>query len=395
MLEDHKTHFVNDFIELLRDTEVPPIFALWSALATVSGALGRRVWLDMGVFNVFPNSYIILVAGSGRCRKSTAINMAEKILRQVEPNPNIISQKVTPEALIESMKVLHTDDEKTLFRETCGGVIVVDELATFLNRRNYESGLGPLLTTFWDCKDEFEYRTRGRGVEKISNSYLTVIGGSTIEWIREAVPIDAIGGGVTSRMLFIYSDEPGQPIPRPIFSPQQKNTMERLVREIKRIATIEGEMRLSPAAAKLHDAMYYEFFRTSAFFDNKLMSGYASRRFVHLLKISMMLAIVDTNELIIQPTHIEYADRILTLAETRMLEVLNLITQTETGDINKEVFDTIHKTKGISKSDLIDKFSNRLSAKEFEDILQTLLASQRVSMEIRATKVLYKVTTAS
>lgn len=78
--------FVLDFVELCEGTEVPDQFAVWTGLAGVSAALGRNVWCDLGVLTVFPNLYVVLIAGSGQ-KKSTSIEFLEPILYGMEPRP--------------------------------------------------------------------------------------------------------------------------------------------------------------------------------------------------------------------------------------------------------------------------------------------------------------------
>lgn len=385
-----KFNFIRGFTELLQNTEVPEIFSVWSGIGAVSAALGRNVWIDQGVFTVYPNQFIVLVAGSGRCRKSTAVGMAEKLIRQLDPKPNIIAQKVTPEAMIQSLRVVHTDDPTALLRETCGGVVLADELSTFFNKRNYDAGLGPLLTSFWDCKDEFEYRTILRGVETIRNGFLTIIGGSTVEWIREAMPVEAIGGGVTSRFLFIYEDQPAPPVAFPKFTRAQKELQERLLRELQRIAMYHGEMTLEPSAERDFEKFYNDFYLNSPMFENKFLSGYASRRFVHLLKLSIVFCLMEHEGMTVRSHHLHAAQVILTAAEQKMAHVMNLISRTDSGDIVDEVGTVISSMGRISRRELIDQFAHRLSSKQFGEIMDTLQAAGRVQMVVDGINVMYQ-----
>ena len=97
-------HFLRDYVTYNEGTEIPSTFALWCGLAGVSAALGRRVWIDMGPFTIFPNLYVVLVAPSARNRKSTAIGLIENMLREVRPKINIIAQSITPQAMIDALR---------------------------------------------------------------------------------------------------------------------------------------------------------------------------------------------------------------------------------------------------------------------------------------------------
>src|SRR2546421_4508695 len=70
---------IRDYCYYNSGNECPPSYHIWSCLAAYSTILSRRVWIDRGYFQVFPNLYVVLVgdAGSG---KNTAKHIATKKL---------------------------------------------------------------------------------------------------------------------------------------------------------------------------------------------------------------------------------------------------------------------------------------------------------------------------
>jgi hypothetical protein len=252
-------NFLKDFVNFCSGTEIPSIFAMWCGISGISAALGRRCYIDMGTYSVYPNFYILLVAGSGRNRKSTSIKQIEKVIKQLQPIPNLISQSITPQGLIDAIKVTEVNDSKHLLRETCTGFVIIEELATFLNRKSYEAGLGSLLIPLFDCTDHYEYKTVSRGAETITNACLGLLAASTVDWIRNAIPEDAIGGGLTSRFIFVYVEEPPAPVARTAFPPEKKALQEHLTRQLNQIQTIDGEFSLTEEAWLYYDAKYKEF----------------------------------------------------------------------------------------------------------------------------------------
>ena len=184
-------NFIRDFVTLREGTEVPETFALWTGITGVSTALGRRVWLDMVKYKLYPNFFIVLTAGSGKCRKSTTIGWLEDIFDLLDPRPTLIAQKITPEALWGALKNEQGNGEVIVKgKDSSEATVVADELTVFLNRRSYEQGLGDLLIQLFDCKRRPEYETRARGKETINNSFLTVLGGATMKGIRDTMPIE-------------------------------------------------------------------------------------------------------------------------------------------------------------------------------------------------------------
>jgi len=387
-----KRWWVRDYLDLVRETEVPESFAFWCGVSAISAVLGRRVVMDMGIYKIYPNMFIVLVAGSGKCRKSTAIGMMEDMIWSIEPRPNVISQKITPEALLEALQTRETDSGGKLIREICEGFIVVDELSTFLNKKTYESGLAPLLISMYDCKDRFEYRTKSRGIEYISNACLGLLGGSTVDWIRSAIPEDAIGGGLTSRVLFIYERIPKEPRAFTSVSEAERKLTESLLNRLQRMCMIEGVMRLSPPAREWYEQEYNHFYNNSSFYNNRVLAGYAARRHVHLLKLGMIVSISDEREnwIEVEVEHLKVGLAMLKQAEQGMEEVLGLITTTQTGVYISAVREFIYAYDGVTHSDIIKAFLHQMQAKETEEALKTLIFSGEISVAKKGKERVYK-----
>jgi hypothetical protein len=374
------TNFIAAYKSLNEGTEIPDMFALWCAVAGVSAALGRNSYVKMGPFTIYPNMFIVLVGSSGKVRKSSAINQIEDIIRMLDPAPNIIAQKLSPEALIQSVRQIETKDMTKLMAEKCEGFIIADELATFLNKKSYEAGLASLLIPLYDCKEKFEYRTIGRGSEPINRACLGMLAGSTIEWIRSGIPEEAVGGGLTSRMIFVYVDKPAPPVPFPEMTEEQLKTRTWLVQKLQEITTAKGQFHFSSDALDLYKQEYSHFRETSGtkFFNDKTLEGYASRRANHLIKLAMCLSASDSNDLIIHHRHMQAAKSFMDLNERHLQLVLNMITSNERGAEITYVATIIQRHKQISRHELIRLVSHRMNGRELTEILETLVDSRLI-----------------
>lgn len=382
-------NFLQDYVRLGEKTEVPEIFMFWCGLAGLSFSLGRAVWLDMGHYILYPNLYVVLVASSGRHRKSTAVGMMERLLRRLEPPLNIIAQKITPEALIEALRVVHTENDKEILRETCEGCIIADELATFLNKKSYETGLGSLLTTLFDCKDSFKYHTKSRGEELLQNSYLGLLSASTLDWVRQAIPLEAVGQGLTSRMCFVYVDTPPEPFGRTESSKEKKLLEDQLLAHLMGVSKLRGRFELTEEAWELFDETYNNFFRTSRFYEDYLMSGYASRRHTHLLKLGMLFSVAESTELVVTKKHLQYAKNLLEQSEPDLERVVRLIASTEQGLSTDMILRIIGKRGEISRSGLLQKVSHSVSSRDLTEIMATLVHAGLVRTEVRGGTIYY------
>ena len=151
-----KLSWLDTYIEYTRNQESPTSFHEWSALCLLSAAVGRNVWIPRIKYTIFPNIFVILVAGSAKCKKSTAIKIGERILKSTTEPPMIFAQRVTTEALINSLEMNKVEGQ-------CAGIIIADELSVFMAAGSKESGIIPMLTTLYDSPDEWTYHTVGRG----------------------------------------------------------------------------------------------------------------------------------------------------------------------------------------------------------------------------------------
>lgn len=371
-------NFVERFCFLLENTEVPQRFALWCGLGTLLSSLGRNVWIDQGIYSIYPNLYLVLVAASGQ-KKSTAIGVASRLLRKAGV-VNIVSQKATPEALISSIKEakIVVDDGGVAISEVArGGVLVADELATFLDKSSLERGMGPLLTKLYDCTP-FEYVTMKRGEEKIEEGFFSIIGGTTVELLRNTFPKDAIGGGLTSRMIFVYEDEIPPPVPWVNYTDQHRAVEQELVDYLKQLHRLRGRVELSKEARECFEVKYRERYARGGFRSNPLLQSYENRRHMHLLKIAMGFMLAGGPRLEMTRDDIERASIALGDAEIKLPQVLSLIVASEIGALASSVLNFIMTKREVTRVELVRKFSTQVDSRELGRVLDTLVAANQV-----------------
>lgn len=386
-----ESNFLAKFRSLFHGTEVPERFAIWAGVSCLSAMLERRIWVDMNLYTIYPNTFIIFVADAGRMRKGTAVKITKKLLSKTDPGPRLIAQKITPEGLIDALRIIRSDNPKELLKETCGGTVIAEELMTFLNRDSYERGLGSLMIELWDCPDKYEYRTRNRPIEEIHYGHLSILGATTVHALREVVPIQAMGDGFTSRVMFIYVDQPAKPVPRPIQSATFKQTEEELVLHLQKLATLQGEVTLTPEAGEFFDIEYRRFYY-SDFYNNPQFQAYASRRDKHLLKVAMCLMAAEGEGMLLEPHHLNGAKILLEDIESNMQPVFDRISMTESGSLTDEIYKAISVNgKQLTRAEVLKRFGNRINAQDLAKVIETLVLAQRIKMDTAAGSVIYRI----
>jgi len=361
---------IDAFVQYSQHTEVPTLFAKWIAVSAISGSLSRDCFIDQGFFTVYPNMYIVLVAGSARCRKSTAIGMAEDFMRQVRPEINLLSQKMTPEALIAALSGYSADGtDKALNCAT--GTIIVDELSVFIDKNAFKNGMIALLTKLYDSRD-FEYLTLKRGKDTVTNPCVSLLGGSTIEWIRESIPEVAIGGGFTSRIIFVYQDKRERVVAWPTIDKKTLELKDHIINDLCQVANMRGGFSLTEAAIKAYSEEYERFYNDSPLMDITSLGGYANRRHTTLLKLSMITSASRSNELVINEIDMKRAIEMMNEVEVHVIKVMRAIATNEIGDVFEEIIKYIAKYRTVTKSELIRQFRHKLTAQELDVMMDTL-----------------------
>jgi hypothetical protein len=375
--------FLKKYIQLIEGTEIPGIFALWCGLYSISMCLGRGVWIDMGTYIIYPNLYVVLVASSGRCRKSTAIGIPERLAEQMEPmKPNIISQSITMQAIFDGLKVVDTTDVQQFMKEKCVGYVIADELSTFLNKTSYQMGIAPLLIQLYDCKRNVRNQTKARGTEELTDTCMGILGGTTIDWIRDAIPPNAVGGGLTSRICFVYSADPGNPVSITRRTEKLRKTEEEVLKMLQYFTTIQGEAIMSPAAEAFMEKEYIKFYKGTTWFHNRYLSGYASRRQAHMQKLALLYSVASQKEnpLIIDECDMISGLRTLEMTEKQLPTLMNIITSSDYGALMEEVSSVIASQGEVDKMFIMNKMVHKMDQAMLGSTLSTLISAGRLKV---------------
>ncbi len=362
-------HALCDYTE---EIEIPTEFSMWAAISAISATLGRDCFIDRGFFTVYPNLYIVLVAGSAVCKKSSAISLTNGLVQKVDPPVRMLSQKMTPEALIGSLSGMSNEDN-TIMLDQAAGILVADELATLIDKNAFASGMITILTKLYDCTD-FNYETKGRGLELIKNPCLSIMGGMTMHGVRDAIPKEAIGAGFTSRVLFIYKQTADKLVPRPelYMNDDCKKLFENIIHDINLVGRMRGRFGVSNGAWKIFEKEYVYFRTKCPMLSNPNFDGYIGRRDVNLLKVAMACSASRKDDRVIDDDDMTMAIKALKLAELYMPKVLQAISTEFVGDVCEQVLSIIMHSGGISRSKLITGMKHRLTVRQLDVIIETL-----------------------
>lgn len=277
-------------------SEAPEMFHKWVALAMISASIGRRCWLDMSYFHIFPNVYFVLI-GPPATMKSTAMGIGTSMIRKLDvPEDRMVhfsGDSVTRERLIMDLSASMVVDENHLmdtgeYFSHSSFTIQCSELEVFLGQKDRD--MVKFLTDLFDCPDEWTYKTKTQGEDLIKAPCVTMLAGATPQDIPEIFDEASIGTGLTSRMLFIYAAEPGAPVPIPKMTENQKLARDKIKYFLRKIPEFWGEIKMEPAAEQFYSDWYMARARSHK---DQRIAGYWARKHVHMMKIAMLLALSE------------------------------------------------------------------------------------------------------
>jgi hypothetical protein len=332
------------YLDLMNNTETPPIFHVWSLLSAASACMTRRCWFDMGAVKIMPNQFIMLVGAPG-VRKSTAVNFAKELVKEIygirfAPNSTGGHLQGLLAAMSEGQEKEAEEDK--YFDDTTGALAKIDlqllgeaaeielapthvmnrnalyvtegELSSFLGKK--QDAFINFLGDMWDKSGSLEHTYQIKR-EKITVKLpcLNMIGGITPTHITSYLPVEAVGQGFTSRVMLVYSEQRKHvPWPEPL-DPARLTEFKQIMRWI--FETKEGAFEYTPAAKAAIIRLYGYKVRI----EDARFIHYMERRQAHLLKVAMALCAVRTDN-IITDEDVEDAHELLVATEAKMTESL-------------------------------------------------------------------------
>jgi len=265
--------------------------------------------------------------------------------------------------------------------------IGVSELGTFLRPDDKE--LVDVLVAMWDGQKEVWRRTtRTQGETSIQNPWLNVIGCTTPAWLRNNFPDVLIGGGLTSRMVFVFADKKRQLVAYPadmITSSEYETEEEYLLHDLAQIAQLCGEYRLTPDAKRWGEE-WYELHWTSArplHLASDRFSGYIARKQTHIHKLAMVLAAAKRNTLQIEEEDLIEASTAIVEIERDMEHVFSSIGVMQGAKTSTEILALVRNHGTIEYQRLWQLCFNTMASKDFIESLKAAIEAGFLKLEQR------------
>ena len=307
------TDYVGACVDAVKKSPIPKPFARWTALSSVAGALGRRVWFPMPNYDIGSNLFIILVASAGRNKSVSLILPFTKVFNRLttpvgtqEDDHNfntgldqyglrkfplyLVQDRITPEKLaVDMTKITRMDlrlsnpRQEQFFDSSLS--LVTSEFGTFMSRN--ERYLQMFMTDMWDSKESYSHKTKTAGEYIIEGPCLNWIACATPEQFVDNLPEDAKSQGLLSRILPVFYE--GERIPQDLTQKViSDNTIDNLRNDLGSIAKMYGPMKFDDDAFDKANEDIYNNLQPEP--TDPHLAEYCQRRVSHYLKVAMSVS---------------------------------------------------------------------------------------------------------
>jgi hypothetical protein len=331
--------FLSDYRLYTDGTEAHPTYHTFSALVALSSIISRRVWVEQGYFKVYPNLYVVLVGPPGN-RKTSAMSISKGLIRELKVIP-FSAEASTKEKLVLDMfdqeRAIENIRPEWIAQKIYSPMaVIVTELSEFLGANSV--GMINFLTTVYD-QDFYETRTKNKGDVLVSGPYLNLLACTTPDWITTYLRGDVISGGFSRRAIFVLETGKSGRNPFPQVTPEARLAWSRILDYSQKLLKIHGQFNWEPSAR----AFYSQWYTTLEMPTDETTIGYFETKHMQLLKISMLLSLSESTDLILKKDHLLFGLELLKLAETNLSRVFSGIGRNELNSAATKVVELLSR----------------------------------------------------
>lgn len=420
--------FIDDYMAFaMKDAPMsPPLFHQTYALAILSSAIARRVYVSVGTNAIYPNLYIMLSAPSTLYTKTTGYKSAMKLFETAGLSHLLLPDGVTPQSLItelsnrpqDNFRDWAKDDQDEWQRERLFAgqrAWWIDEAARLLSQfqQKHLAELLPIVLRLYECEQKIKVSTQIRGRETVRNSYLTICGPTTPAALRPFLKMPEYWtNGLFARFLLVAPDT----APVRVFYPDPFPVPPTLAKQINQLAfdrlqqpqenalgptppPPSVEARIDPEVKQRWDNYHAAMFEiiSKRNVPEKLHACYG-RLHEKAIKIAMLLAAADWakmakgNPLVIRSVHWYRAQELTEgyrASLHRIIEEASTPDNTEDDELVERILTRIQTSTRNSRRELANDLHMRTGMKrsQFDMVIDQLVRDGTViEKEIKGTR---------
>lgn len=360
--------------------------------------------MPFGIIDTLPNQYVLLV-GSPASRKSTAMNIARRLVKQStgvrfapadtggQRQGLVLAMQGSEEdntkeylgavelsakdnslaSLADLQEITNVPENETLIEVAQADrhhiAVAATEFSRFIGQNNLS--MLDFLVERYDGED-YEYKTKQSNIS-LKNTLINLLAATTPTMLNNSMPPAAGGQGFLSRMILVYGATKYKEVPTPTAPPED------LVRRIKDTLNdvyhyAHGPFIETPDAAAYRESLYsYPIGITDSRF-----AYYAERRYAHFIKLGMALAATrvrpDRDRLEITAGDYTEAHKILRATEVGMADALGEFGMNPLAVLKQEILEQMRASQGPMKMEqVIAMFHRDATSREIAETINDLI----------------------
>lgn len=384
--------WISGFQEYMKHSESPVSFHWWGGVAAIAAAMQRKCYMKWGYNTIYPNQYIVLVGPSGQSRKGDAINQSRWFVERLEIP--MLGEDNSQEAIIREMKTSTTtfkDQSSGRIMFQCAVSVFLEELSVFTGQQNTQ--FLAYLTNWYDSRDKWKRTTKHQGTDEIMGMCFNMFAATAPDWLPYILPREAIGGGFTSRCIFVVESGKSKIVSNP--NDVQVNTQLKadLIHDLRLIHSMSGEYKFSPKALEFYCEWYEREEKKMAdgraTVSDPLLAGYNARRAMHLIKLSTIMAASVSSERIVGEKDIKRARTLLEVTEKNMPRAFAGIGRSRYSEETQSILAYIAQRRSCTKSEIFRALGRNIDAMSFDAAIKVLDYMKVIKTEIGRSDVTY------
>lgn len=378
---------VSEFFEYTEDARTSEIHRLWSGIALVGGALGRRVWATaVADKRTYANLFTMLVGppGSGK----GIIDTVRSFWIEARDPTGGAAFKVAPDSMTRASMIDDLSEAKIVHILKSGPPLIYHSLLIASEEFQvllpaFDPGMVSVLNALWNNKEEhYETRRHGPAKEvKIAKPQLNIIGGMQPSYLAE-FPEATWNTGLIRRIIMVYASD--API-KPLFTSTkgQAHKKQSILNRLGQLSLLYGQVKWQPDAATKINEWYVDGGQPAP--THTRLQYYNTSRAELAIKLCIISTLSRTAELIIEMVDVDRALEWLTSAEKHMPDVFRAML----GKSDASILDELHyfmmeyfrrnNKQAVSKALIYHFLASRVPSDRIDRLVYTAEAANIIS----------------
>jgi hypothetical protein len=302
---------------------------------------------------------------------------------------NVLADRLTMEFVLQKLsvgfpKISPIGNQQIKLGTEASALLVSPELSVFITASQFSI---TALTDLWDCKEGvYQYGTRGKGEWNINQPCISLLGGSAQDWLIKSIPAEAVGGGFTRRVNFIFANKKDKKMAWP--ENGTYSTLD-LVEDLREISLLRGEFTVSPGARKLFER-YHNSCEPNEF-DDEATANFKASKDTNAIKLAQVISAARGDSLCITELDLQMAIEKIDVVTEDLRMVFRAVGESSLASASDKVLRFI-ETKGFaSRGDILYANWRHLTTNDLDVIIATFREAGTLGEKNVNSKTLYYV----